>query len=84
MVQLFDEPDAVELGEIQVHPTYQTRGIGTRVLMDIIAEAQRRRKNVRLCVGLKNDKAFRLYERLGFRHVAQSETHNHMSTNLPY
>jgi hypothetical protein len=28
--------------------------------------------------GLKNDKAFRLYQRLGFRRVAQSETHNHM------
>lgn len=78
MVQLFDDAEAVEVGEIQIHPEHQSRGVGTRVLTDIIAEAHRRRKPVRLRVGLKNDGAFRLYERLGFRQVAQSETHKHM------
>jgi ribosomal protein S18 acetylase RimI-like enzyme len=78
MVQLFDEAEAVEVGEIQIQPERQSRGVGTRVLKDIIAEAHRRRKPVRLRVGLKNERAFRLYERLGFRRVAQSETHNHM------
>lgn len=78
MVQLFEEPSSVEVGEIQVQTSYQNRGIGTRVLSDIIANAHRHGKCVRLEVGLKNDKAFRLYERLGFRRVAQSETHHHM------
>jgi ribosomal protein S18 acetylase RimI-like enzyme len=78
MVQLFDDPDAVEIGEIQVEPRSQNRGIGTRVLIDIIADADRRRKSVRLYVGLKNDNAFRLYQRLGFRQVARTETHDFM------
>jgi ribosomal protein S18 acetylase RimI-like enzyme len=78
MVQLFEELDSVEIGEIQVQPSHQNRGIGSQVLSDIIADAQRHRKCVRLRVGLKNDKAFRLYERLGFRKIGQSETHNHM------
>jgi ribosomal protein S18 acetylase RimI-like enzyme len=78
MVQLFDEPDAVDVAEIQVHPAQQNRGIGSRVLMDVIINSHRSRKCVRLSVGLKNERALRLYERLGFRRVAQSETHNHM------
>ena len=78
MVQLFDDAGAVEVGEIQVLPRHQNRGVGTRVLMDIIADADQHLKCVRLSVGLKNDKAFRLYQRLGFRRVDQSETHNHM------
>ncbi len=79
MVQLFDGPGGVEVGEIQVQPSHQNRGIGTLVLMDIIANAHEHRKYVRLSVGLKNDKGLRLYQRLGFRRVAQSETHNHMA-----
>ena len=78
MVQLFEEPEAVEVAEIQVHPTHQNRGLGSRVLTDIIVDAHRRRKCVRLSLGLKNEKALRLYERLGFRRVGQSETHTHM------
>src|SRR5881394_3110468 len=34
MIQIFDEPNAVEVGEIQVQPSSQSRGIGTRVLKD--------------------------------------------------
>ncbi len=78
MVQIFNEPTAVEVAEIQVHPSHQNRGLGTCVLRDVIATAGDRRKAVRLRLGLENDKALRLYQRLGFRLVAQSETHNHM------
>jgi ribosomal protein S18 acetylase RimI-like enzyme len=78
MVQVFDAPDVVDIGEIQVHTTHQNLGVGSRVLMDIVSEAHKGRKTVRLSVGLKNDSALRLYERLGFRQVARSDTHNHM------
>ncbi len=83
MVQLFDQPGRVEVGEIQVWTGDQGRGIGSRVLMDIIAEAHRQKKGVHLHVGLKNDKAFRLYQRLGFQWVSRSETHNHMECMVP-
>jgi ribosomal protein S18 acetylase RimI-like enzyme len=78
MIQLFEKTDAVEVGEIQIMPTRQNRGIGSRILQDIIDRAQKQGKKVILSVGLKNDRAFQLYQRLGFRTVAQSETHNHM------
>ena len=36
MIQLFDQPDAVEVGEIQIQPSYQKEGIGSRVLQDTL------------------------------------------------
>lgn len=78
MVQILDQPDAVEVGEIQIQPTHQNRGIGTCVLRDVISAARDHRKTVRLSLGLKNEKALRLYQRMGFRLVTQSDPHSHM------
>jgi ribosomal protein S18 acetylase RimI-like enzyme len=79
MIQLFDQPDAVEVGEIQIQPSHQNRGIGSRVLKDTIARVHEQRKNVLLSVALKNDRAYRLYQRLGFQKVARNDTHNLMA-----
>jgi ribosomal protein S18 acetylase RimI-like enzyme len=78
MIQIFDETNAVQVGEIQVLSSHQNRGVGTAVLRDVIARAQESNKSVRLSVGLKNDKAYRLYRRLGFHTVERTETHHHM------
>ncbi len=80
MIQVFEHTDAVEVGEIQVHPSYQGRGIGTRLLQDTLARAHAQRKKVSLSTGLQNRRAFKLYQRLGFVHVAQTETHYHMES----
>ena len=78
MIQLFERDDAIEVGEIQIQPTHQGHGIGTRLLLDTIARAHARRKKVSLSTALKNQRAFDLYRRLGFRHIAHTDTHNHM------
>lgn len=78
MVQLLEKSDAVEVAEIQIDPSHQGGGIGTSVLLDVISDARARGRDVRLSVGLKNQKAITLYERLGFVAVRQSETHCHM------
>ncbi|HYW74773.1 MAG TPA: GNAT family N-acetyltransferase [Pyrinomonadaceae bacterium] len=78
MIQLLEHADEIEVGEIQIQPAYQGRGIGTWVLSDTISRAHARGKKVSLATGLKNRRAFELYERLGFRLVAQSDTHYHM------
>ena len=78
MIQLFEEANTLEVGEIQIQPAAQNRGVGTAVLKDVIARAHEGRKSVRLSVGLKNERAYRLYERLGFHRVNRTETHNHM------
>jgi ribosomal protein S18 acetylase RimI-like enzyme len=78
MIQLFDGGDAIEIGEIQIEPTYQGRGLGTQLLQDTIDRAHANDKKVRLTTGLKNHRAFKLYQRLGFRRVKQTDTHDHM------
>ena len=76
MVQMFDRTGFVEIGELQIQPAYQNRGIGGRVLSDIVNQAHKRGKSVKLSVALKNDRASQFYQRHGFRQVAQTETHN--------
>jgi ribosomal protein S18 acetylase RimI-like enzyme len=76
MIQLFEHADAIEVGEIQIAPRYQGRGIGSLLLRDTVRKAQARGKKVSLATGLKNHRAFSLYRRLGFDHVGQTETHN--------
>ena len=78
MIQLLDHDDAVEIAEIQIDPSDQHRGIGTSVLVDVISHASARGREVHLSVGLANHQAIKLYERLGFSSVGQSETHCHM------
>lgn len=78
MIQLFDQPNAIEIGEIQIQPSYQNRGIGTRLLRDTIDRAHEQHKKISLSVALKNERAYRLYERLGFQKVARNDTRNIM------
>jgi GNAT superfamily N-acetyltransferase len=78
MIQLFDEPCAVDVGEIQIEPRHQNRGVGAVVLKSVIAHAHGQGKAVRLSTGLKNLGALRLYQRLGFLVVARTETHYHL------
>lgn len=79
MIQVFDEDDALHIGEIQVQCEHQGRGIGTRLLVDVMARGRAEGRSVTLSTGLQNHRAVRLYERLGFGHVGRSETHVHMT-----
>ena len=78
MIQLLEDQDGVEIRELQVDPCHQGQGIGTSVLLDVIRDASARGQDIRLSVGLKNQQAVRLYERLGFSSVGQSQTHLNM------
>jgi ribosomal protein S18 acetylase RimI-like enzyme len=78
MIQLLERTDTVELRELQVDPLHQGRGIGTSVLADVLGDARARGKDVLLSVGVKNEKAIRLYRRLGFTSEGESETHRDM------
>ena len=80
MIQLLDEPDTLYVGEFQVLPSQQRRGLGTQVLRDVLAQAHAQQRAVSLSLGLKNEGARRLYTRLGFRDTARSETHYHMTS----
>lgn len=61
-------PDCVEIRHIEILPQYQKRGIGTRIILDVLQDAREQGLPVTLTV-LSINPARRLYERLGFREV---------------
>ncbi len=61
-----DEHDEYrQIREIQIHPTFQGQGIGTRVMQDVIDRTRQMDKNLMLKV-LHENHAIALYRRLGF------------------
>jgi ribosomal protein S18 acetylase RimI-like enzyme len=78
MIQILDQTGVVEIGEMQIQPSHQNRGIGSRILSDIVDQAHKRGKTVTLSVALKNERAYEFYRRCGFQHVTQTETHNQL------
>lgn len=69
--------DELFLSGIYILPEYQNRGLGTSLLRDLLAQAGRRGLPVTLQV-IKINPARRLYERLGFVVVGETETHTLM------
>ncbi len=72
--------DQVEIAGIQIHPTRQNAGIGTEVIVGILREAGDR--PVVLEVSKVNPNAERLYLRLGFRRIGETE-HDHVMRREP-
>jgi len=70
--------DSVDVHELVILPACQGHGIGTHVLLETVAEADRLELPVRLQVLLENDGARRLYERLGFFEIGTTTTHRLM------
>ena len=66
--------DGVHIGNIQILPNNQSRGVGSRVILHIIQEAQRQEHPVTLQV-LKVNPARRFYERLGFVVEGEDDAH---------
>jgi ribosomal protein S18 acetylase RimI-like enzyme len=68
-------PAELYVAEIQVSPEMQGRGIGTAVLLTVLARAGAEALPVTLQVLRANAGARRLYERLGFRVTGEAEPH---------
>ncbi len=62
-----------EIGNICVKPEYQNKGIGTAVLKEILFE--HKEQNIKLQVFKINEKAIKLYEKMGFKKEDETETH---------
>ena len=77
-LDLLERDGVAWVGNIELAPTWQGRGIGSAIMRDILREAAARQRPVGLQV-LKVNPARRLYLRLGFRDTGASETHHQMS-----
>lgn len=58
--------------DISLFPHYRNQGIGTYVLTNLIAEANRKACSIRIHVE-RNNPAFHLYKRLGFQVLSEDE-----------
>lgn len=72
------EAGAVVLRSIEIEPEFHGRGIGSELLRRVIADADHAGLPVKLRVLKVNSGAMRLYERLGFVQVGETETHFQM------
>lgn len=73
-LSVIEEEDHVFLRVIQLHPDWQNRGLGTRLISQVLARAREKNQPTRLQV-LKVNPARALYERCGFAVTGETETH---------
>ncbi|TSC54544.1 MAG: hypothetical protein LiPW30_10 [Parcubacteria group bacterium LiPW_30] len=67
-------PDHIFASELVILPEFQGKGIGSKLLSDLIKESDEKVIPIKLQV-LKQNKAQGLYRRLGYKDVEEEETH---------
>lgn len=75
ILELNELEKRLEVVELEILPAYQRKGIGTKILQDIIEEYKGKGKQVGIGCFKINGDAKRLYERLGFIMIKETETH---------
>lgn len=82
LLEVIPSDTVLHLANIRVAPEYQNHGIGARLVSGVLQDAHSRGLPVALRV-LKVNPARRLYERLGFLIVGETETHHLMEARPP-
>ncbi|MDR2910674.1 MAG: GNAT family N-acetyltransferase [Bacteroidales bacterium] len=64
-VRFYEKDNRVYVGKLMVHPDYQNKGIGTKLLKTI--ETYYKDKTFELFTSSKSEKNIRLYEKIGYK-----------------
>jgi ribosomal protein S18 acetylase RimI-like enzyme len=78
MLRVAERGDSLEVSLLELLPEFQRRGVGTKLMNQVLEQARARGIPVRLQVLRTNPGARRLYERLGFVVVGETATHLQM------
>lgn len=81
MFELSQDDEGFFLRRIEVHPRFQGRGVGSRIIEEVIRRATEMNEPVRLQV-FKGNPARNLYQRFGFEVVTETATHYQMLLNV--
>jgi ribosomal protein S18 acetylase RimI-like enzyme len=74
-IQTDESPATINITEIHISPQYRRCGIGSDIIRNIIRRAVSEGKSVTIGCFIQNADAKKLYERLGFKTMAQTDTH---------
>ena len=74
-LQVLEEKDCVEVAELHLVSDCRGQGIGSSILRRLLADCGNRGRTLRLGCFKENHRAKALYQRLGFRQTAETETH---------
>ncbi|MFW9904168.1 MAG: GNAT family N-acetyltransferase [Candidatus Thorarchaeota archaeon] len=77
-ISIEEQPNKIILNIIEISPEYQNKGIGSKLIRDLIKKGSQENKTIELQVFKVNQRAFKLYRTLGFKVVAETETHHQM------
>jgi ribosomal protein S18 acetylase RimI-like enzyme len=81
VLEVVGRPAELFLANLRILPRFQGQGWGTRILRDLLRQAQDAGVPMTLQVLRVNQGARRLYERLGLRVIEETPTHYRMSTH---
>jgi ribosomal protein S18 acetylase RimI-like enzyme len=81
MLAVEETDEEIWLGAIEIHPHFQSRGLGTEVVRSLLDSAASVGKPVTLRVLHTNPRARALYERLGFQSFREIKTHTYLRAN---
>lgn len=70
----------INVTEIHILPDYQGAGIGSDIIRNIISKAEDKNKSTTIGCFKDNVNAVKLYKRLGFEMINETETHFVMKT----
>ena len=74
-VQYYWNHSCLEIVEIHLRSEYQGHGIGSDIIQYLQKECTAQRRKMRIGCFKENHRAKALYQRLGFRQTAETETH---------
>lgn len=74
-LQVLEEKDCVEVAELHLVSDCRGQGIGSSILRRLLNQCRNQGRTLRLGCFKENHRAKALYQRLGFRQTAETETH---------
>lgn len=80
LLAIEDHGEYIEPRELVLLPEFQGRGIGTKVLAEVIASAKERAVPIKI-QALRENEALKLYRKLGFKDSGETETHMQLEFN---